>query len=190
MSSHFGHWGRVTGPVELEFEEVPPKLIRVLGKLLVGCCVCLVLTFSHLPLLCFLSAGNWDPKTQDARYSAKMPTIALRVITGFLQGERYSLRRGRVKPSPALQEMIFEFIEEEMENIEQAVNDDGIERPTAILTLRLWIKLRTIILQDAAEIYVRQPERMDHHMFRMPVFSSEEFKVSFCWFFLCFYFSF
>ncbi len=74
--------------------------------------------------------------------------------------------------------MIFEFIEEEMENIESAVLDDGMERPTAVLTLRLWIKLRTIILQDAAEIYVRHPERMDHHMFQMPVFSSEEFKVS------------
>jgi hypothetical protein len=178
MSSHFGHWGRVSGPVELEFEEVPPELIRILGKLLVGCCVCFVFTFSHLPLLCFLSTGNWDPKTQDARYSAKMPTIALRVIAGFLQGERYSLRRGMVKPSDALKEMIFDFIEEEMENIESAMLDDGRERPTAMLTLRLWIKLRTIILQDAAEISVRHPERMDHHMFRMPVFRSEEFKVS------------
>ena len=41
MSSHFGHWGRVTGPVELEFEEVPPELIRILGKSsLVDCCFC------------------------------------------------------------------------------------------------------------------------------------------------------
>jgi len=153
--------------------------------------VVFVLTFSHLSVL-VLSAGNWDPKTQDARYSAKMPTIALRVIAGFLQGERYSLRRGRVKPSQALQEMIFAFIGDEMNNIESAVNDDGIERPTAVLTLRLWIKLRTVILQDAAEIYVRHPGRMDHHLFRMPVFTSEEFMVSgeFFWFFCCFYFIF
>jgi hypothetical protein len=115
-----------------------------------------------------------------------MPTIALRVIAGFLQGERYSLRRGRVKPPPALLKVVFQFIEEEMENIEAAVIDDGIERPTAVLTLRLWIKLRTIILQDAAEIYVRQPDRLDHHMFRMPLFNSEEFKVSFVGFVVVF----
>jgi hypothetical protein len=107
-----------------------------------------------------------------------MPTIALRVIAGFLQGERYSLRRGRVKPSDALQKMIFPFIEEELDNIEAAARDDGRERPTAVLTLRLWYKLRNYILQDAAEMAVRHPERMDHHLFRMPVFCSAEFKVS------------
>lgn len=45
VSSHFGHWGRVTGPVELEFEEVPPELICILGKLLVDCCVALLFCF-------------------------------------------------------------------------------------------------------------------------------------------------
>jgi hypothetical protein len=32
VASHFGHWGRVSGPVELEFEEVSPEYIRILGK--------------------------------------------------------------------------------------------------------------------------------------------------------------
>jgi hypothetical protein len=32
IASHFGHWGHVHGPVELKFEEVPPELIRILGK--------------------------------------------------------------------------------------------------------------------------------------------------------------
>jgi hypothetical protein len=32
VASHFGHWGCVHGPVELAFEEVPPELIRILGK--------------------------------------------------------------------------------------------------------------------------------------------------------------
>jgi hypothetical protein len=32
VSSHFGHWGRVSGPVELEFEEVSPEYIRILGE--------------------------------------------------------------------------------------------------------------------------------------------------------------
>ena len=39
VASHFGHWGRVNGPVELEFEEVSPEYIRILGEsLLLGDC--------------------------------------------------------------------------------------------------------------------------------------------------------
>jgi hypothetical protein len=37
VASQFGHWGgHVNGPVELEFEEVCPEYIRILGEL-VGC---------------------------------------------------------------------------------------------------------------------------------------------------------
>jgi hypothetical protein len=32
ISSHFGHWGRVNAPAELEFEEVSPEYIRILGE--------------------------------------------------------------------------------------------------------------------------------------------------------------
>lgn len=35
VSSHFGHWGRVSAPVELELNELDPELIRLLGKLCV-----------------------------------------------------------------------------------------------------------------------------------------------------------
>jgi hypothetical protein len=31
-SSHFGHWGRVNAPTKLEFEEVSPEYIRILGE--------------------------------------------------------------------------------------------------------------------------------------------------------------
>jgi hypothetical protein len=37
IASHFGHFGRVVGPVKLEFEEVSSELIRILGKCR---CVC------------------------------------------------------------------------------------------------------------------------------------------------------
>jgi hypothetical protein len=37
VSSHFGHWGRVSGPVELKFEEVSPEYIRISGE----CEVCM-----------------------------------------------------------------------------------------------------------------------------------------------------
>jgi hypothetical protein len=32
VAAHLGHWGRVSGPVELEFEEVSPEYIRILGE--------------------------------------------------------------------------------------------------------------------------------------------------------------
>ena len=32
ISSHFGHWGRVNAPVELEFMDIGADFIRLLGK--------------------------------------------------------------------------------------------------------------------------------------------------------------
>lgn len=42
VAAHFGHWGRVSAPVELEFKEIDADLIRILGK----CCVCCFVLFS------------------------------------------------------------------------------------------------------------------------------------------------
>ena len=39
VSSHYGHWGRVNAPAELEFAELSPELIRILGKWLVVDCL-------------------------------------------------------------------------------------------------------------------------------------------------------
>jgi hypothetical protein len=147
------------------------------------CCliVALSLSLSFLTRVSFsfLHIGNWDPKTQDARYSSKMPTPALRVIAGFEQGERYSLPRCRVEPPEVLKKQIFPFIEDELENIRLAVESDKKGRPTAVCTLRLWQRLRSIILQDAAEMFVKCPSRKDHCLFRLPVFQSSDFLVSF-----------
>ena len=66
-----------------------------------------------------------------------------------------------------------------MENIRIAVEDDKKQRPTAMCTLRLWIKLQTIILQDAAVLWLQYPAWKAHPLFRLPVFHSSEFIVSF-----------
>ena len=36
IASHYGHFGRVSVPVKLEFEKVLPELIRILGKFAEG----------------------------------------------------------------------------------------------------------------------------------------------------------
>jgi hypothetical protein len=63
IASHYGHWGRVSGPIQLEFAEVDPELIRLLG--------------------------NWDAKIQEQRYSSKIPMKALRVMAGFGPMEKH-----------------------------------------------------------------------------------------------------
>ena len=63
VASHFGHWGRISGPVQLEFAEIEAELIRLLG--------------------------NWDAKIQETRYSSKIPVKALRVMAGFGAHERH-----------------------------------------------------------------------------------------------------
>ena len=100
---------------------------------------------------------------------------------GYETGERYSLPRCRVEPPSSLKRMLFPFIETELENVRLAAEGDKKDRPTAVCTLRLWSKLRTIILQDAAVLCLQYPSRKEHPVFRMPVFVSPEFLVSpFC----------
>ncbi len=143
---------------------------------MVDCCL-LSPFVSHIVLLSF--SGNWDPKTQDARYSAKMSSLALRVIAGFSQEEIYSFHRSHIIPCEYLQALILACVDEEMARIEAASNDDKKERPTATCTLHLWLKLRSIILQDAAELFIKHPSRRDACLFRLPVFQSSAFLVSF-----------
>ena len=49
VTSHYGHWGRVSAPVELELNKLDPEQIRLLGKLV---CVC------DLVDCCFKKSSN------------------------------------------------------------------------------------------------------------------------------------
>jgi hypothetical protein len=175
-SFHFGHWGRVNAPAKLEFEELHPEFIRILGKSLrlFDC----RFHFVHSLISFFIYTGNWDTKTQEARYSAKIPTVALRVIAGYEQTERYSLPRCRLVPPESLQSQIFPFIEEEMENVRAYEDRKKTSKPTAVTVLKLWKKLRIVILQDAAELWLKFPARKQHPLFKLPVFRCPEFHVS------------
>ena len=140
-----------------------------------------VLFYFSLPywLTTICSSGNWDPKTQESRYSSKIPTAALRVIAGFEADELHWNPRTSVEPPESLQKMMFPWIEEELEKVFAAVENDDKDRSTAIATLRLWQYLRKVILQDAAAMIIEFPERREHTMWRLPVFQTPEFEVSF-----------
>jgi len=56
ISKHFVHFGRSVGAVKAELEEMDAALIKNLG--------------------------NWNPDTQEDRYSAKLPLQVLRIMAG------------------------------------------------------------------------------------------------------------
>lgn len=127
----------------------------------------------------FSLTGNWDPKTQDQRYSAKMPVPAIRGMAGYEPDDLHWLPRGQIVPEEELQRLIFPWIEEELEKIYEVSKEDGHDRSTAVATLRLWQYLRVVIVQDAAAMFAEFPARKDHRFFRIPVFHTQEFLVSF-----------
>ena len=132
-------------------------------------------------------AGNWDPKTQEKRYSAKIPTKALRVMAGFLQDEGHWNPRTMVEPPEDLLRMIFPFIEEELAKLVES--DDN--HVTAMATLKFWQYLRKVIIQDAAVMFLDHGNDRKHHvLWRLPVFKCDAFKVSKRLGFVIFYFIF
>ena len=74
--------GRAVGPAELEMEEVDPQGTKTLG--------------------------NFNPDTQEKRYSIKLPLSSMRVAGGWdeLKGSHYS-KRAVQNPIEALQTQVF-----------------------------------------------------------------------------------
>lgn len=100
------------------------------------------------------------------------------MIAGWLQNDLHFNPRVGCIPCAELEAMIFSFIEEEVERILKKNDEDGKTRITAVTVLRFWASLRRVILQDAAAMFVLHPERVDHPLFRLPVFRHPLFSVS------------
>lgn len=151
-TKHFSHFGRVAGPAELEMMELDPMDIKL--------------------------QGNWNPDVQETRYSAKLPLRAMRGLAGskFEKGSYYNFR---VHEIPAdreepLEDELWPFVDVCLEQVYAAVEDDGLERFTAIHFLLLLKHLRLVILQDAACL-MELHGRADHPLFRLPIFHSPKF---------------
>lgn len=129
--------------------------------------------------------GNWDPSTQEKRYSTKMPLRAMRVLAGFGVADMHWLKRDVDVPD-CLKKQIFPWIEEEVEKLKRYHDQpDTTHRYTACCFLDYLKALRTVILQDAAAMMILHPERAMHRVFDChKVFKSPEFLVreilSFC----------
>ena len=153
FSKHYVHIGRVLGPKLAEFAEVPAYIIRQLG--------------------------NWEASIQEKHYSEKLPIEGMRAMGGFLRepGTHHNART-TVKPPEELRKQIFPFVDSALEAVTAKLEEDvTAEGPsTAHGFLKLMDKLRDVILQDAAAMFVKADIRQKHSFFEeFPVFEPPSF---------------
>jgi hypothetical protein len=146
-SNHWLHFGRIMGPLALQLEELDDLITKALG--------------------------NWDPCVFDSRYSSKIPMKGLRVAAGFPQEQgHYVIPRSSCEPPEELKKLIFPCLEQKEEEIKGAESMDNKYRWTAWAFVQLLKELRTIVLQDAAELLLKG---RTHAIFELPVFQTTAF---------------
>lgn len=126
-SKHFVHFGRNIGAIVAELRNASPDEIKLLG--------------------------NWNPDTQEDRYSAKLPTKILKIMAGFYSGDREPyfilrykvLTRSTIKPPDELVAKIFPFAAQCYANVQNVT-----DKPTLKAFLKLLLNMRSIIIQDVA----------------------------------------
>jgi hypothetical protein len=142
VSKHYIHFGRAVGAVSAELSELDSLSIKQLG--------------------------NWNPDTQEDRYSSKLPLKAMRIMGGHEENKNLMfLPRAEITPPESLVRQIFPFLEEEMKK------DNFLKRPTTLAFLNMLKRLRVVILQDVA---VLKNMGRTHKFFEAPVFCSNEFE--------------
>jgi hypothetical protein len=104
--------------------------------------------------------------------------MALRVMAGFEKTDSYFLPRGRAKPSDELCALIWPWLG----GCLQLVQESAGCHPTAVHFLQFLDLLRSIILQDAAVMFLSlrneeacEQRRLKHTVFSLPVFHSSLF---------------
>ena len=148
-TKHFIHIGRCAGPVQLEMNEVPSDLIKVLG--------------------------NWNLDVMDSRYSAMIPIKAMRVLAGHQKAEGVHFNpRTQFEVPGELRSMVFPWIEGAKASVieSRGNSSSGAQFVTAASFLRLLDNLRNVIVQDVAALMI---EGRTHTVFNMPVFSTPAF---------------
>ena len=159
-SNHIVHIGRILGANELALAEVPEDDIRIYG--------------------------NWSPSITDKSYSIKLPINSMRNMAGYANRAYFCLR-SQLEPPQSLKDMIFPFASSELEKVEHAIRNPPPNKPanycaTAQAFLHLLVRMKTIILQDAAAMLIQCPDRVRHPMFSLAVFRDPRFMVRFQYF--------
>ncbi|CAJ1964466.1 unnamed protein product [Cylindrotheca closterium] len=102
----------------------------------------------------------------------KMPTAAMRAAADFIDGDGvFFCPRSQVNPPQELLNKIFPFVDEQLARVNAAIQGEdgrdksGVYLGSAKCFLEMLVRLRTIILQDAAAIIALHPVRRSHAMF-------------------------
>jgi hypothetical protein len=143
-SKHFVHFGRSVGLVTGEFKELTGDELRNLG--------------------------NWNVDTMEDVYSCKIPFQTLRVMAGHPKEKGlYFLPRGDIIPTAELSRQVFPFVESSFDILSQSSN----AHPTAHEFLNILLHLRTVLLQDVAELVLIKKQ---HILFQYPPFNTPSFQ--------------
>ena len=160
-SNHYTHLGRILGSANLQFRENDNKDIRQLG--------------------------NWQVTICDLAYSTKLPLKAMRAAAGHINCDgMFFCPRCTVEPPELLKKQYFSFADEQLQLVNEEILENGQDKGgnylgTAKCFLQMLIRLRTIILQDAAAMQVVKLERCRSHPLFVDfahIFRTPEFKVS------------
>jgi len=122
--------------------------------------------------------GQWNQSIFDNSYSSKLPMSPIRKLAGFFSNNKFYFNtRTAVKPLEALLRMtpIGEWVYSAFTGVQEQANG---KHQTALHVLNFLKEINEIFLQDAAAMLSLHPERANHPLFSLPVFSSTEFKVS------------
>ena len=125
--------------------------------------------------------GNWNPSMQSSCYSTKLPMQPIRKLAGFTDanGMYYNLRTMvEVEESLLRLTPVGCWLFHAQAAVASA-NELGAGKFTAMNFLAFMMTLNRVFIQDAAAMLVLHPEKIDHPLFRLEVFWSVEFSVSF-----------
>jgi hypothetical protein len=166
-SNHWVHLGRTIGPKILELLDVEAEVIRQLG--------------------------NWDPKTQEASYSTKLPMKAVRAASGFVLADGMHFNARTVVEGAEFDRLKkktpFAWAHDAVAFFEKRFQNSAVEKQyTAFQFVKFMAELNTVFLQDAAAMVIKFPERSRCAMFEMPVFKDRDWPVSIFLFYLFIYF--
>ena len=153
FTKHTAHLGHILGPKKLELLELSPKKIRILG--------------------------NWDPKTQESMYSAKLPIGPMKAMAGFKGPILYNPRVGVDVPE-VLMDAVFPWLKQSTLDLDEFEAAHGA-KTTARQFLRQMFILAPVVIQDVAAMKILHPERCEKSpLMNDPLFKRPEFEVSCC----------
>jgi hypothetical protein len=125
--------------------------------------------------------GNCSPSMQSSCYSTKLPMQPIRKLAGFTDANgMYYNPRTMVEVEESLLRLtpVGCWLFDAQAAVASA-NELGAGKFTAMNFLAFMMTLNRVFIQDAAAMLVLHPEKIDHPLFRLEVFRSVEFSVSF-----------